>query len=263
MKTKKFLSFALVLAMLVGMLPGMSLTASATDTPTPTTITSPATTGTMTITLTIPKKNPTAPTGLNATYGQTLADVTLPDGWTWVDSTQSVGSVVSPATTFKANFAGDDNYNAASNVDVSVTVNKAANPATVSSTASVTKGGKTVDLSSNITLNGATGTVSYAIDGDAKGCSVDASTGVFTSGDNTGSVTVNVTVAEDDNYNALATKTITVTITDKETQTITAENVTATYGDTDKSIAASASGTLSYAVTSGNAVTVDVFQREC
>ena len=219
-----------------------------------TTITSPADTGTLTITLTIPKKNPTAPTNLTATYGQTLADVTLPTGWTWANSTQSVGNVVSPAATFKANFAGDDNYNAVSDVDVTVTVNKAANPATVSSTASVTKGVKTVDLSSNITLNGATGTVSYAINGEANGCTLSGST--LTSGENTGSVTVNVSIAADANYEALAATPITVTITDKATQTITAENVTATYGDTGKSVTASTNGggTLSYAVKSGGDV---------
>ena len=77
------------------------------------------------VTVTISKADPTAPTGLTATYGQTLANVTLSDGWTWVDSTQSVGNVVDPAATFKANFAGDDNHNAASNVDVTVTVGKA------------------------------------------------------------------------------------------------------------------------------------------
>ena len=77
------------------------------------------------VTVTVSKADPTAPTGLTATYGQTLANVTLPDGWTWVDSTQSVGNVVDPAATFKANFAGDDNHNAASNVDVTVTVGKA------------------------------------------------------------------------------------------------------------------------------------------
>nr|MBQ4456206.1 hypothetical protein [Clostridia bacterium] len=68
------------------------------------------------VTVTVGKADPTAPTGLTATYGQTLANVTLPTGWTWADSTQSVGNVVDPAATFKANFAGDDNHNAASNV---------------------------------------------------------------------------------------------------------------------------------------------------
>ena len=89
-------------------------------------------TATGSATVTVSKADPTAPTGLTATYGQTLADVTLPDGWIWADSTQSVGNVVDPAATFKANFAGDDNHNAASDVDVTVTVNKAnAVPATV------------------------------------------------------------------------------------------------------------------------------------
>ena len=77
------------------------------------------------VTVTVGKADPTAPTGLTATYGQTLANVTLPDGWTWADSTQSVGNVVDPAATFKANFTGNDNYNAATNVDVTVTVGKA------------------------------------------------------------------------------------------------------------------------------------------
>ena len=159
---------------------------------------------------TVAKADPTAPTDLTATYGQKLSDVVLPTGWTWADSTQSVGNVVDPAATFKANFAGDDNYNAASNVDVTVTVSKAANPATVSGTAAVTRGGQTVDLSNNVTLNGATGDVSYAIDGEANGCSLSGS--VLTSGDITGTVTVNVTVAADGNYEALAATPITVTV---------------------------------------------------
>ena len=208
--------------------------------------------------VTVNKANPTAPTGLTATYGQKLSDVALPTGWTWADSTQSVGSVVSPAATFKANFAGDDNYNAASNVDVTVTVNKAGNPATVSDTATVTKGGNTVDLASNITLKGATGEVTYALDGDANGCTLNGS--VLTSGDNTGNVTVNVSVAADNNYNALAATPITVTISDKGTQTITASDVTASYGVTSKKVTATTSGngTISYAVKSGSEEYIDI-----
>ena len=256
MRKKRILSIVLTLAMLLGMLPGMSLTASAageTKEITPTN-----TSGTMTITLTIPKKDPTAPTGLTATYGQKLSDVDLPNGWTWADSTQSVGNVVSPAATFKANFAGDDNYNAASDVDVAVTVSKAANPATVANTATVTKGGKTINLAGSVTLNGATGAVTYAIDGEAKGCTLNGS--VLTSGDNAGSVTVNVTVAEDNNYNALDTKSINVTISDKDTQTITASDVTASYGDTSKKVTATTSGngTISYAVKSGSEEYIDI-----
>ena len=215
---------------------------------------------------TVAKADPsaTAPTA-TATYGQTLADVTLtnPDGntagtWAWADATTtSVGTVGDH--TFKSNFTPTDttNYNSKSNVDVTVTVGKAANPATVTSTASVTKGGSAVDLASNVTKNGATGAVSYEISGEAKGCTLDGS--VLTSGNDAGSVTVNVTVAADGNYNASAAMPITVTINDKQTQTITASDVTAAYGDTDKSVSATTDGdgAISYAVKSGDAVTVN------
>lgn len=83
--------------------------------------------------VTIAKANPTAtaPSG-SATYGQTLADVTLtnPEGntpgtWAWVDSTTSVGSV--GGNTFKANFTPTDttNYNSVSDVEVTVNVGMA------------------------------------------------------------------------------------------------------------------------------------------
>ena len=184
---------------------------------------------TASVNYTIAKADPTAAApSATATYGQTLADITLtnPTGntegtWAWVDTgTTSVGSVGNH--TFKANFTPSDtaNYNSVSNKDVTVTVSKAANPATVASTATVTKGGNTVDLKDNVTLNGATGAVSYAISGETSGCSLKGS--VLTSGENSGSVTVNVTVAADNNYEALATKTITVTITEKNVQTISA-----------------------------------------
>ena len=143
-----------------------------------------------------------------------------------------------------------------------VKINKATNPTTVSESTSVYSGGKTVDLSANVTRNGATGAVSYTISGEANGCTVD-SNGILTSGSTAGSVTVKVTVAEDTNYQALSEKTITVTINEKLTQTITASDVTATYGDTDKSVSASVTepttggGAISYAVKSGDAVTVD------
>ena len=91
---------------------------------------------------TVTKADPTAdaPTGVTATYGQTLADVALinpignTDGtWAWVDSTQSVGNVVTPAATFKATFTPDSsNYKTVEDVDVAVTVDKAeSTPATV------------------------------------------------------------------------------------------------------------------------------------
>ena len=144
-----------------------------------------------------------------------------------------------------------------------VKINKATNPTTVSESTSVDSGGKTVDLSANVTRNGATGAVSYTISGEANGCTVD-SNGILTSGSTAGSVTVKVTVAEDTNYQALPEKTITVTINEKLTQTITASDVTATYGDTDKSISASVTepttggGAITYAVKDGSGDYIDV-----
>ena len=69
----------------------------------------------------------TAPTGLTAKYGQTLADVTLPDGWSWTDSSESVGGASTAAKTFQAKFTptDTDNYNMVENIGLEVMVNKA------------------------------------------------------------------------------------------------------------------------------------------
>ena len=69
----------------------------------------------------------TAPTGLTAKYGQTLADVTLPDGWSWMNSSESVGGASTAAKTFQAKFTptDTDNYNMVENIGLEVMVNKA------------------------------------------------------------------------------------------------------------------------------------------
>lgn len=69
----------------------------------------------------------TVPTGLTAKYGQTLVDVTLPDGWSWMDSSESVGGASTAAKTFQAKFTPKDteNYNTVENIELEVTVNKA------------------------------------------------------------------------------------------------------------------------------------------
>lgn len=80
----------------------------------------------------------TAPIGLTATYGDTLSGVTLPTGWAWVDSTQSVGNV--GTNSFKANFTPADinNYNTVSGIDVKVTVGKTVGKTAVISTDTMT-----------------------------------------------------------------------------------------------------------------------------
>ena len=229
------------------------------------TLTSGSNTYTAVKAFTVAKIDPTAPTGLTATYGQKLSDVVLPTGWTWADSTQSVGNVGDH--TFKANFAGDDNYNAASNVDVTVTVSKA-DATTAMQAASVSIAG----------TSGKTATVSYALpDGAIYGAVTNSNTEFFTVDTTNGLVltaakswtasdwatdaskTFTVVVSGATNYNNY-TLTVTVTPTYKATQTITAADVTATYGDTDAKIEAtttSGGGTLSYMVKSGDAVTVN------
>uniref|UniRef100_UPI0004857528 beta strand repeat-containing protein n=1 Tax=Eubacterium cellulosolvens TaxID=29322 RepID=UPI0004857528 len=113
----------------------------------------------------------TAPTGLTATYGQTLANVSLegknPEGntpgtWAWADSTQSVGNVVTPAATFKATFTPDSsNYKTVENVEVTVTTNKAAPTVTAPTAKTLTYAGTAQELVNAGSTTG--GTMQYAL----------------------------------------------------------------------------------------------------
>ena len=77
-----------------------------------------------TVKVTINKADPTAPTGLTAKVGQTLADVKLPTGWAWADDTEDVGAVGD--NTFKANYTDTTgNYNNKQDVDLTVKVSAA------------------------------------------------------------------------------------------------------------------------------------------
>lgn len=104
-------------------------------------------------TLTIEKATPTytIPSNLSVTYGKTLADINLPDGWAWNIPETSVGDVASSPTTFAATFTPADtkNYNTVVE-NLSVTVNKAkpSNPKDpeVTSSSPVTYGAKLSDI---------------------------------------------------------------------------------------------------------------------
>ncbi len=165
------------------------------------------------VTVTVGKADPTAPTGLTATYGQTLANVTLPDGWTWADSTQSVGNVVDPAATFKANFAGDDNHNAASDVDVTVTVGKANAVA-----ATVTANSRTYDGTEKplVTVTGEAtgGEMQYAL-GTATEATQPYTTSIPT-GTKAGTYHVWYRVRGDANHGDLAAKSVKTTVAPRE-----------------------------------------------
>ncbi len=87
-------------------------------------------TGTVFADFSVAKADPqvTLPAGLTATYGDTLADVVLPAGWTWTNASASVGNV--GANIFEAVYTPGDtqNYNTLT-ADLTVTVGKAVAPA--------------------------------------------------------------------------------------------------------------------------------------
>lgn len=63
---------------------------------------------------------PAAPTGLKGYKDSALSTVTLPTDWSWVDGTLKMNTIGDQ--TFKANYAGDTNHQAGTNVDVTVKV---------------------------------------------------------------------------------------------------------------------------------------------
>ena len=67
------------------------------------------------------------PKGLAAVYGQTLKDIKLSDGFAWENVKESVGNA--GKNTFKTVYTPDDtdNYIVVNDIDVSVTVEQAAN----------------------------------------------------------------------------------------------------------------------------------------
>ncbi len=82
---------------------------------------------TASVEFTIVKGTPTftVPTGLTAKYDQTLADVDLPDGFSWEDETAKVGAVGEQS--FEATYTpvDTDNYNIVNDVVIKITVGKA------------------------------------------------------------------------------------------------------------------------------------------
>ena len=144
----------------------------------------------------------TKPTGLTAKYGQPLADVTLPDGWSWMNSSESVGNASTAAKKFKAKFtpADNTNYNTVEDIELEVTVNKANQaPLTIQGADGVVYG-QTLALTT--TGGSGTGAVTYRIDtaystGEA---TIDPNTGVLTPVE-VGSVSVIATKAGDNDYN--------------------------------------------------------------
>ena len=170
--------------------------------------------------VTIAKANPTAtaPSG-SATYGQTLADVTLtnPEGntpgtWAWVDSTTSVGSVGN--NTFRANFTPTDttNYNSVSDVEVTVTVGKAASAA-----ATVAANNFTYDAAEHplVTVTGEAtgGAMRYALGTDATTAPASGWSASVPTATDAGTYFVWYKVQGDDDHFDVEAACVTVTVT--------------------------------------------------
>ena len=172
------------------------------------------------ITINVEKLDPeyTAPTGLTATYGQTLADVELPEGFIWEDSTTSVGNV--GENTFTVTYTPQDteNYKTVTGIEVQVTVGKA-----------------TYDMSNVIFED-----TPYTYDGTEKSIVIS---GTLPEGvevryeNNTGIVAgeysaTAIFVGDAVNYNTIENKTAKLII-EKANPTVTAPaGLTATYGQT-------------------------------
>ena len=268
MKTKKFLSFALVLTMLAGMLPGMSLTASAAGNTTE--ITPTNTSETMTITLTITGELSNDNVTLSAdsfTYnGSTQkptvtvkhqrgsgAEVTLTEGtdYTVAIKDSANATVTEPKTvgTYTVTVTGMGVYSGTGSKTYNIT------KSTPSAPAAPTKASASKNA---ITLTVPNDGYEYQFKcGDGSWQDSAEFTGLSPNTEYTFYQRIKAT----DNTNESASSTgATISTTAKDAQTITAADVSATYGDTGKSVSATTDGdgAISYAVKSGSEDYIDV-----
>ena len=198
---------------------------------------------------TISKAMPTyeVPTNLTAIVGQTLAEITLPEGFVWQDdTTTSVGSA--GINTFKVTYTPKDttNYNTITDIEVTLTVNPKmeelnAIPTINASDKTLTVGDKFDPLKDV--------TASDKEDGDITEKVEVLSNDVDTSKAGTYTVIYKVT----DSKGASSTKTITVTVKGKDTQKPTIDdNKKPSATDTDKKPASTDKQTTSNSPKTGD-----------
>ena len=187
MKTKRILSVALTLVMLIGLFPGMGLTASAAGSTTG--ITPSNTSGTLTITLKIKADQaaPAAPTASSVTINSiTLNTITngeykMGDG-EWQDSPAFTGLTMNTEYTFYQRLKGDEDHNAspASSAVNITTANHVhswtytANGATITATCSNTDGGHRGSTTATLTL----AAPEHSVFGDAKSAEAAVTGGI-------------------------------------------------------------------------------------
>ena len=148
--------------------------------------------------ITIAKATPdyTVPTGLTATYGNTLNDVTLTSGWTWDDAvTTSVGNVGD--NTFSATFtpSDTDNYNTVTkNLTVAVSAKDITNAVITLGDALTYTGQQQTQQIASVTVDGLT--VTYTVTGNTGTGAGDYTLTVTGTGNFTGTVTQEWSIAK-------------------------------------------------------------------
>ena len=194
------------------------------------------------VSYTVTKADPQVevPTGLTATYGDTLADVELPTGWTWDEPSTSVGDVGSHE--FAAVYSESQNYNAKEAV-LTVTVAKAKAEITVDTDPITVTYGETVTLPTATTN---LGTVT---------CDKTASDLV-----NTGTYTVTYSVAGTDNYDG-DTKTVSVAINAKTiTEADVALNGSLVYTGEEQTQQITVTDGITYEISGNKATNVGTYE---
>ena len=185
----------------------------------------------ITQTFTIAKANPdvNVPTDLTATYGDTLADVTLTSGWAWDDDTASVGNVGS--NTFSATFtpSDTDNYNTVTkNLTVAVSAKDITNAVITLGDALTYTGQEQTQQIASVIVDDLTVTT-YEISGNT-GTDADTYTLTVTgTGNFTGTATKEWTIAKA-NYNGATDVSGTVLANWPDKVTLPAIPAGASYG---------------------------------
>ena len=216
----------------------------------------------------------TAPSNLEATYGQTLENVALPDNWSWDNPTQSVGDVSTGTRShFKATYTPDNsNYKTVTGIDVDVKVNKAAGRSLGSSEYTVRFTDST-EHPITLTWNGLPTGQNWNYNSSVRNEDVDKLSkhdiahdgSTLTYALNTANVHPNDTIvftltASCNNYEDF-TYTVTVNLTDRNTQSVQFENgltqKTVTYGDENFTIPATAKTAVAYFSSNTAVATVD------
>ena len=158
------------------------------------------------------KSNPELPSKLTAVYGQTLADVGLPAGWAWQDSTKNVGNA--GTNKFLADFTETNTYKGVTGAELSVTVSKAAPSYTIPAGLTAVYG----QTLANVSLP-----TGFAWESAA-------STSVGSVGNNNFDVTF--TPADTANYNTATGIQVTIAVSKTAPAYTVPINLTATYGQT-------------------------------